>query len=268
MRRAALIFVFCSLAVSCAGRKGDLAVGSGEPDRVLFERGAATLEERKWLTAREYFRQLVDGYPQSAFRADAKLGLADTYYGENTAQAFVLGINEYREFLTFYPTHVRADYAQYKLAMCHYQQMARPERDQSETKQAIREFAAFFERFPNSDLASEARARQRDARDRLSQSEYRVGFFYFRARWYPGAIDRLRSLLKEDPEYTNRDAAYFYLAESLVKTGRSAEALPYYQRILDEFASSEYLEQARKRLDELKPTESSPALAGSPADRP
>jgi len=262
-----LTFVFCSLLASCAGRKVDLSAGQGEADKVLFERGSLSVEDRKWLTAREYFRQIVDGYPQSAFRADAKLGLADTYFGENTTAAYVLAINEYREFLTFYPTHPRADYAQYKLAMCHVKQMAKPERDQSETKEALKEFAAFFERFPNSALAAEVRARQRDARDRLSQSEYRVGLFYYRARWYPGAIDRLRSLLKDDPEYTYRDAVYFHLAESLVKTGRPAEALPYFQRILDEFATSEYLEQARLRLQELKPAEGSAVLSGSPAAR-
>jgi outer membrane protein assembly factor BamD len=264
---AIIVFALCSSLASCAGRKADLAVGAGEPDKVLFERGATELDGRKWLTAREYFRQIVDGYPQSSFRGDAKLGLADTYFGENTTQAYVLAINEYREFLTFYPTHPRADYAQYKLAMCHFEQMAKPERDQSETKEALKEFGAFFERFPNSGLMIEARARQRDARDRLSQSEYRVGLFYYRARWYPGAVDRLKSLLKEDPEYTYRDAVYFYLAESLVKTNRTAEAVPYYQRILDEFASSEFLEEARRRLQEFKPAEGSPApvrLPGHP----
>ena len=33
-------------------------------------------------SSREYFRQLVDSYPQSQYRADAKLGLGDTYLGE------------------------------------------------------------------------------------------------------------------------------------------------------------------------------------------
>ena len=36
---------------------------------------------------------------------------------------------------------------------------------------------------------------------------------------YPGAIDRFKSVLKEDPEFTNRDSVYFYLADALVKTG-------------------------------------------------
>ena len=48
--------------------------------------------------------------------------------------------NEFREFLTFYPTNRRADYAQYKLGLCHFRQMAKPERDQTQTNDAIAEF--------------------------------------------------------------------------------------------------------------------------------
>ena len=53
--------------------------------------------------------------PQSPYRPDAKLGIGDTYLGEGTREALVLAINEFREFLSFYPTNPRADYAQYKL---------------------------------------------------------------------------------------------------------------------------------------------------------
>jgi outer membrane protein assembly factor BamD (BamD/ComL family) len=101
-------------------------------------------------------------------------------------------------------------------------------------------------------LMPEAKARLREARDRLSESDYEVGFFYYRQRWYPGAVERFTSLLKQDPEFTNRDAVYFYLAEALVKGNRKAEALPYYQRLIEEFHQSEYLPGANKRLAELK----------------
>jgi outer membrane protein assembly factor BamD len=161
-------------------------------------------------------------------------------------------MTEFREFLTFFPTHARADYAQYKLGMAHYEQMRGPERDQSETREAIKEFEVFLQRYPNSQLTGEVKEKLRGARDRLSESEYRVGLFYHRSRWYPGSIERFKKLLESDPEFTNRDAVYFYLAESLVRTNRKAEALPYYERLLKEFEVSEYLEDAKKRVAELK----------------
>ena len=250
-RRIPLVLMLASAAACSSGPKRP-PTGTPEPDKFLFERGTETLDNRKWVTSREYFRQLVDSYPQSRYRADAKLGIGDTYLGEGTAESYVLALNEFREFLTFYPTHARADYAQYKLGMTHYYQMHGPERDQTETREAIKELTAFVDRFPNSPLMPDARQHLRDARDRLSQSEYRVGYFYFRNKWYPGAIDRLKSVLDRDPQFTNRDAVYFYLAESLIKVQRPAEALPYFERLVNEFEQSEHLDQAKKRVAELK----------------
>src|SRR5207249_10679993 len=91
-------------------------------------------------------------YAQSAYRPDAKLGAGDTYLGEGTAEALVRASNEFREFLSFYPTNRRADYAQYKLGMAHFRQMRHPQRDQTETREAVREFEAFVARYPNSSL--------------------------------------------------------------------------------------------------------------------
>lgn len=227
-------------------------MGTLEPDKFLFEKGTEALNDRKWLASREYFREIVDNYPQSPYRADAKLGIGDTYLGENTAESRVLAINEFREFLTYYPTHPRADYAQYKLGMAHFVQMLAPQRDQTETKEAIREFETFLELYPKSEYAAEVRSKLREAKDRLGQSEYRVGLFYYRVKWYPGAIDRFQTLLAADPEYTYRDAVYFYLAEALLKTNRAAEALPYYERLLAEFVKSDHLEEARRRVAQLK----------------
>lgn len=243
---------------ACTTSDRRLPVGTPEPDKYLFEKGTEALKERKWLVSREYFREIVDRYPQSPYRAEAKLGIGDTYLGENTAESRVLAINEFREFLTFFPTHPRADYAQYKLGMAHFVQMLAPQRDQTETKEAIREFETFLELYPKSPYADEVRAKLREAKDRLGQSEYRVGLFYYRVKWYPGAVDRFKSLLAADPEYTYRDAVYFYLAESLLKLNRQAEALPYYERLVAEFDKSEYLEQARRRIAELKGSKGEP----------
>jgi len=240
------------VVAGCGGKKNAIPANTGNPDRFLFERGTATLENRKWADAREYFRQVVDNYPGSPHRPDAKLGIGDSYLGEKTPESLVLAANEYSEFLTFYPTNPRADYAQYKLAMTHFEQMRAPERDQTETQAALREFQIFFDRYPTSSLLPEVQTKQREARDRLSRAELRVGLHYYRIRWYPGAIPRFRALLKDDPQFSGRDQVYFYLAESLARTDKKAEAIPYFERLLAEFDASDHLEDAKRRLEELK----------------
>ena len=250
----------------CSSAPKKPPVGTPEPDKFLFDRGTEELNARHWLTAREYFRQLVDSYPQSRYRADAKLGVGDTFIGEKSPESFVLAANEFREFLTFYPTHTRAGYAQLKLGMTFYYQMHGPERDQTETREAIRELTAFVERYPQDPLIDEGRARLREARDRLSQSEYRVGHFYWRSKWYPGAIDRFKAILAADPQFSSRDALYFHLADSLVRIQRPAEALPLYEKLIAEFESSEYLPEAVRRSAELKATLAKAGTDGA-ADR-
>ena len=236
--------------------------GTSEPDKFLFEKGEAALKAKKWIVAREYFKQVVETYTQSPYRPDAKLGVGDTYLEEGGADNLVFAQNEYREFLSFYPTNPRADYAQYKLGITHFRQMRGAPRDQSETRDAIKEFQTFVARYPNSKLMPEVKVKLREALDRLGESDYLVGLFYYRQKWYRGSIDRFNALLKSDPEYTKRDDVYFYLAESYVKSanrGNSAQvaqvraqALPLYEKLVNEFQKSEHLQDAQKRIAELK----------------
>jgi outer membrane protein assembly factor BamD len=252
-----IVAIAALVALAGCGKKAVMAPGSAQADSFLHDKGTAAFNERKWLQAREYFRQIVDNYPQSPYRPDAKLSVGDSYIGEKSTESLLLAVNEFREFLTFYPTSPRADYAQFRLAYAMSQQMLAPERDQSNTREAIKELQVFLDRYPNSALLPEAKTLMRAAKDHLSEASYRVGFFYFRSRWYPGAVDRFREVLKNDPEYTRRDAVYYHLAESLLKgntEAAKAEALPYFERILKEFEQSSYLELARKRVGELKAT--------------
>lgn len=254
LRRAlpALAAAAALLAPACASSgRNTLPPGTLEPDRFLYQRGQEELEQHHWLTAREFFTEVFETYTQSQFRPDAKLGIGDTYLGEGGPEALVSAIGQFTEFLTFYPTHQRADYAQYHLALAHYRQMRGPQRDQSETRDAIQEFETFLARYPNSQLMPDARQRLREAKDRLGEHEFGVGLFYYRIGALAGAIQRFQDLLKSDPDYTGRDEVYYYIGEALLKANQPAQALPYYARLVDEFEQSDRLEDARKRMDEL-----------------
>jgi outer membrane protein assembly factor BamD len=251
--RAVVVMLVAIATFACAtsGRRA-APPGTPQPDRFLYERGVDALNQKKWLVAREFFKQVTETYTQSPLRPDAKLGIGDTYLGEGSTESLVLAINEFQEFLSFYPTHSRADYAQYKVGLAHFKQMRGPQRDQTETRDAVREFETFIARYSNSELMPEARAKLREAKDRLDESDFEVGRFYYRIGNYPGAVDRLTTILTRDPEFTARDGAYFYLGEALIKLKREAEALPYYEKLLSEFEQSEHLEEARRRVSELK----------------
>jgi outer membrane protein assembly factor BamD len=246
------LFVLAALIGGGCSSNPPATAAPGEADKLLLERGNAALKERQWTRARQYFSELLESYPQSALRADAKLGVGDSYLGENNSGSYVYAQNEYREFLAFYPTNPRADYAQMQLGMVHFNQMLAPQRDQTETKEAVRELEIFVQRYPKSTHMTQVQQRLREAKDRLSDADVAVGNTYLSMRHYAGAEPRYREVLKNDPEYTRRDTVYFRLAETLERSNRKAEALPYYERLLDEFEQSEHLEEARRRVERLK----------------
>jgi outer membrane protein assembly factor BamD len=259
--RCTAVVALAALAGACAtGGAKKPPTGTPEPDKFLYDRGTENLSRKRWIVAREYFRQLVDSYPQSPYRADAKLGIGDTFMGERSAESYVLAINEFREFLNFYPTSKRAHYAQFKLGMAHFNQLKSPMRDQTETRDAIREFQIYIQKYADQPLIDDAKQRLREARDRLDEWDLGVAEHYYRIKWYPGAVGRLLPLLKGDPEFTGRDKAYYLLASSYEKVKQPANALPYYERIVNEFEQSDYLDLAKKRIAELKST--LPAAAG------
>ena len=237
------------LTAGCGGGKAPMPVaGSIDADKFLYERGADALKRRKWLESREYFRRLIDTYPRSPFRVEAKLGIGDSYLGEGRSDSLVLAATEFREFLTLAPLSERADYAQYRLALSEVKQMLGPQRDQTATREALRELDRFKQNYPKSKYRPEVDTLYRQARDRLSDHEYQVGLFHFRSRLYLGALARFTTVMDEDPAYTRKDAVVFYLGETYSRILRPAEAKAMYELLLKDYPKSKYVKEAKKRL--------------------
>jgi outer membrane protein assembly factor BamD len=226
--------------------------GTVDADAFLFSRGTEALTEGHWLEAREYFRRLVDTYPQSRYRYDGKLAIGDSFLGEDSVESNIMAANEFREFLTFFPLHERADYAQYRLAISQQRQMLSPQRDQTPTRDALREFDVFIQNYPDSALMPDALRERRDVRTRLSRHEFEVGVTYYRLNWWAGSVARLKTLLDEDPEYPGRHEVLHYLAESYYRWEKPKDALPYYEEIVTTYSNSPHAENAQKRIAEIK----------------
>ena len=189
--------------------------GTPEPDKFLFEAGTAALDERRWLVVARVLPRAdrhLSADPASAPTPSS--ASATPTSAKASAESYVLALNEFREFLTFYPTHERADYAQYKLGMTHFYQMhsrrSRSDRDArgDPGADALRR-ALPAERADRGGQAAAARGEGSPEPVRVQRRLLTT----IRSQWYPGAVDRFKALLEQDPEFTNRDAVYFYLGE-------------------------------------------------------
>ncbi len=235
-------------AAACASDPPLPVAGSVGEEKFLYDRGMEALKSKRWLAAREYFRRLVDTHPRSPYRNSAKLGIGDSYLGEGRIDSLILAANEFREFLTLAPLSEQADYAQYRLALSQVRQMLGPQRDQTATRDALRELERFREAYPTSNYKPEVDVLYRQARDRLSDHEFEIGRFQYRNGIYLGALNRFRALYDADPGYTRRDALIFYLAETLTRITLTKEARPLYEELIKQYPKSEFVEEAKRRI--------------------
>jgi outer membrane protein assembly factor BamD len=250
------LFIAASLLLipACGGKKpADDPSSARQADQMLNQRGQTALEEEHWQEARDYFQQLLDTYPRSQLAGDARLGIADTYFHGSGPGNIVMAIAEYRDFLTFFPNHPRADYAQYQVALGYFQQAKSSDRDQEPTRAALGEVERLIELYRNSLYAEEGRNLLEQCHERLADHEFRVGSFYLKSRKAcRGAIARFKIVLEEYPTYSKVDEVFFHLGEAYQLCRSPMEAMPYYQQVIDNFPDSALLEKAQERLEELK----------------
>jgi len=261
-------------AGGCAsGGPADLATLASNSDQVIWEAGQKAAEKKQWESARQHFRRVIDGFPQSRLGPAARLALGDSYFKQRGLANYILAVSAYREFLTFYPSHEQSGYAQFQVGESFFRQRNPPDRDQTATFQALAEFRRLLELRPDSAQVEQARERVAECRHSLARSEYQVGHFYQRTqKAYRAAIARFEGILSKYPEYTELDLVLLRLAECLSKSSRPAEAAPYIARLLEEFPESPHAAKAQALLASLPESvpvpETPPPAPPEPAPQP
>lgn len=250
----AAAFVLCLgalLAPAAACRKKPAGSGgAGLTAEQYYAQGMRHLDRHHFQRARRMFERAMSQPDVSReLVADASLGMADAYFRDGGIINVAEALSRYTSFLTFYPTHPSADYAQYQLARSYLKQALGPDKDQSTTHKALEEFRKVWREHPDSEWADRAREMADECRERLAESEMRVGLFYKRGEAYTGAIARFRTILEEYPRYSRRDRVYFELAESLRASRKTDEALIYFQKLVEEYPESRYVSQAHEFLE-------------------
>jgi outer membrane protein assembly factor BamD len=267
--RAALAVALALASLRCGhGTEADIATLASNSDRIVWEAGQKAVEDKNWAAARQYFKRVVDGFPGSELAPQARLALADTHFNEGGTAGYILAASAYREFLALYPSHPRADYAQFQVGEAFFKQRNGSDRDQTATEQALDEFQKVLEFHAGSPHAETARGRVVECRQTLARHEFQVGFFYQRTRQAcRSAITRYEYLLNAFPDYEQRDEVLYRLAQCLARSGRCAEAAPRVAQLAEDFPESPHLNDARKVLTEFGCPEG-PGPTGVPLPSP
>lgn len=207
-----------------ACRKPKTGIYAGETSDQLLDQGRTLLKQGKTSKARTALRYIESNMPGTKAYPEAKLLLGDSFFFESTP-SYPEALVEYTGFLTYFPNDPRRDYALYQIALCRYAAIDSAERDQTETRGAIQAFSQLLSESPGSPYAQEAKDRVTQCWRRIAEHDLVVGIFYVNSYNYPGAQQRLTTLLETYPDYVDRERAYYYLGETFRQRGISPTEL-------------------------------------------
>jgi outer membrane protein assembly factor BamD len=237
---------------------------SVEPDKVLYDRAMKDIKRKSYIEARLNLQTLVNTYPDSEYLAKAKLAVADSYYNEGGTSNMTQAVDEYKNFIVFFPFLDEAAYAQMQVAMAHYRMMEKADRDNSQAEAAESEFQVFLQKYPDSKLRPSAEQSLRNVQEVLADGEFRIGrFYYVRARTnpadYSAAAARLVEVSQRYPLYSQTDEALWMLGdvyERVKKFSKNEDdknhwgdlAAKCYARIVTDYPLSKLAPAAKARL--------------------
>lgn len=232
---------------------------SAEPDKVLYDRAMTSLKKTKFIEARLDLQTLINTYPDSEYLAKAKLAIADSYYKEGGTSNLTQAVEEYKNFIVFFPFLDEAAYAQMQVGMAHYRMMEKSDRDNSQAESAEDEFRTFLLKYPQSPLAPHAAQYLRNVQEVLADGEFRIARFYYVKMDYRASAARLVELSGRYPLYSQSDLALSMLGNIYLRAKQASRneddknhwadlAGECYSRIVKDYPLSKLAPDAKAKL--------------------
>ena len=216
------VVVWLALLVSgCAGPDAKQGSYQEQPLDVLHQKATDALRSGKELEAASLFTELERQYPGSDESVRAPLMAAYAYYLHND---YAKALDAVDRFLLLHPGDKLAGYAYYLRAICYYEQIGDPRRDQENTQLALQSLEAIMNRFPDTPYAEDAYTKLALVRDRLASKHMEVGRYYQRHQEFLASVNRFRTVVAQYQTTTQTPEALHRLVESYLALGLLEEA--------------------------------------------
>ena len=196
--------------------------------------------------AAKKFNEVELLYPQSIWAPRSTLMAAYAWYSQ---LYFNDAIFELERFLDKYKNHPNTDYAYYLLGVCHYNQIVDEKKDIGEILKAKTYFTLLINEFPNTDYAEDAQFKLELIEEVLASKElYLANYYLDREKWIP-AMNRYKKIVNQYDTTIYVEEALYRLVELNYKLGLVNEAKKYTALLGYNYQSSDWYERSYKILN-------------------
>ena len=185
-------------------------------------------------------------YPQSIWAPRAILMSA---YGYFTQGYYKDAINNLERFLVKYKNHPQSDYAYYLLALCHYDQIVDEKKDMNEILLSKKYFEIVISQYPDTDYAADSKFKLELIIEIMASKEmYLARYYVEREKWIP-AINRYKRVISDYDTTIYVEEALHRLVELHYKVGLINESEKYAKLLGYNYQSGKWYEASYKILN-------------------
>ena len=245
-----LLIIFF-LIIACSGKEEKVSVlkeKNLETQMIeVYSEAMAEFERGDVIYAGKKFSEAELLYPQSIWAPRAVLMSAYGYFSQGYHKD---AINDLERFIFKYKNHPQTDYAYYLLALCHYDQIIDEKKDFNEILKAKKYFEIVINEFPNTDYATDSKYKLEFIIEISASKEmYLARYYVEREKWIP-AINRFKKVVNEYDTTIYVEEALHRLVELHYKLGLISEAEKYAYLLGYNYQSSKWYEASYKILDQ------------------
>ena len=212
----------------------------------VYNQAMTEFERGDVIFAGKKFNEAELLYPQSIWAPRAVLMSAYGYFSQGYYKD---AINDLERFLVKYKNHPQTDYAYYLLALCHYDQIVDEKKDFNEILKAKKYFEILIDKYPNTDYASDSKFKLEFIVEIMASKEmYLARYYVQREKWIP-AINRFKKVVNDFDTTIYVEEALHRLVELHYKVGLIDEAEKYAKLLGYNYQSSKWYEESYKILN-------------------
>ena len=245
-----LLFIFF-LIIACSGKEEKVSVlkeKNLETQMIeVYSEAMEEFERGDVIYAGKKFSEAELLYPQSIWAPRAVLMSAYGYFSQGYYKD---AINDLERFIFKYKNHPQTDYAYYLLALCHYDQIIDEKKDFNEILEAKKYFEIVINDFPDTDYATDSKYKlELIIEISASKEMYLARYYVEREKWIP-AINRFKKVVNEYDTTIYVEEALHRLVELHYKLGLISEAEKYAYLLGYNYQSSKWYEASYKILNQ------------------
>ena len=184
--------------------------------QALYGKAYSYFNSGDYENAAYQFADFIKKNPKNKRLSDAKLRLADSYFGSKN---YAAASKVYQELFSVDAKLSTDPYARYQYAQALYKS--------GKTDEAINEFKSIQEKFPTSEYAE--------------VSLYTIGWIYFQKKEYSQSIAQYNNVIEKYPKTKLEPIIYYSIGDAQFNMEKYDPAIENYEKVISQFPSSQYV---------------------------